>query len=83
VEQLGDTLLHTTAGEQLHHEVVVLELGAAAAAGRRRVCWRPVGHGFTTRSAIAAPVQWDRFDCPAGCGAYQYRHRTRQLRRLI
>jgi len=25
--------------------------------------------------------QWDRFRCPAGCGSFQYRHRTRQLRR--
>jgi CheY-like chemotaxis protein len=25
--------------------------------------------------------QWDRFRCPVGCGAFQYRHRTRQLRR--
>jgi hypothetical protein len=29
------------------------------------------------------PEQWDRFDCPAGCGAFQYRHRTRQVRRII
>jgi len=26
--------------------------------------------------------QWDRFDCPAGCGSYQYRHRTKNVRRL-
>ena len=25
--------------------------------------------------------QWDRFRCPDGCGSFQYRHRTRQLRR--
>jgi CheY-like chemotaxis protein len=24
--------------------------------------------------------QWDRFDCPASCGAFEYRHRTRKLR---
>jgi CheY-like chemotaxis protein len=29
------------------------------------------------------PEQWDRFDCAAGCGAFHYRHRTRQLRRLV
>jgi CheY-like chemotaxis protein len=29
------------------------------------------------------PEQWDRFDCAAGCGAFQYRHRTRQIRRLV
>jgi len=25
--------------------------------------------------------QWDRFRCPSGCGTFQYRHRTRSLRR--
>jgi len=27
------------------------------------------------------PEQWDHFDCPTGCGAFDYRHRTKQLRR--
>jgi len=26
--------------------------------------------------------QWDYFDCPAGCGNFQYRERTRKLRRV-
>jgi CheY-like chemotaxis protein len=26
--------------------------------------------------------QWDYFDCPSGCGSFQYRHRTRKLRHL-
>jgi DNA-binding response OmpR family regulator len=25
------------------------------------------------------PEQWDEFACPAGCGEFQYRHRTRKL----
>lgn len=25
--------------------------------------------------------QWDQFRCPSGCGIFQYRHRTRSLRR--
>jgi two-component system, chemotaxis family, chemotaxis protein CheY len=25
--------------------------------------------------------QWDQFRCPSGCGVFQYRHRTRSLRR--
>ena len=25
--------------------------------------------------------QWDEFRCAAGCGAFEYRHRTRRLRR--
>jgi two-component system, cell cycle response regulator DivK len=26
--------------------------------------------------------QWDRFTCPAGCGSFQFRHRTRRLQRV-
>jgi CheY-like chemotaxis protein len=26
--------------------------------------------------------QWDYFECPGACGSFQYRHRTRKLRRL-
>jgi len=26
--------------------------------------------------------QWDYYDCPAGCGAFQYRQRTQALRRV-
>jgi CheY-like chemotaxis protein len=26
--------------------------------------------------------QWDEFECPRSCGRFQYRHRTRKLRRL-
>ncbi len=26
--------------------------------------------------------QWDYYQCPSGCGAFQYRHRTRRLRRV-
>ncbi len=28
-----------------------------------------------------ASEQWDYYDCPAGCGSFQYRQRTRKLRR--
>jgi CheY-like chemotaxis protein len=28
------------------------------------------------------PEQWDWFVCPASCGTFEYRHRTRSLRRL-
>jgi CheY-like chemotaxis protein len=27
------------------------------------------------------PEQWDHFECPAGCGLFEYRHRTRKLSR--
>jgi hypothetical protein len=25
--------------------------------------------------------QWDEFECPSKCGVFEYRHRTRKLRR--
>jgi CheY-like chemotaxis protein len=28
------------------------------------------------------PEQWDYFECPNGCGAFQHRQRTRKLRRV-
>jgi CheY-like chemotaxis protein len=28
------------------------------------------------------PEQWDYFVCPSGCGAFQYRQRTRRVRRV-
>jgi hypothetical protein len=34
--------------------------------------------GVNARSA----EQWDYFECPAGCGEFQYRQRTRKLRRV-
>jgi hypothetical protein len=32
--------------------------------------------------SVRHPEQWDYFECVAGCGAYQYRPRTRKLRRV-
>jgi two-component system chemotaxis response regulator CheY len=29
-----------------------------------------------------SPEQWDDYRCPAACGTFQYRHRTRRVRRL-
>jgi two-component system chemotaxis response regulator CheY len=29
------------------------------------------------------PEQWDWFVCPSSCGTFEYRHRTRSLRRLV
>jgi CheY-like chemotaxis protein len=31
---------------------------------------------------VRHPEQWDYFRCNAGCGEFQYRHRTRRLRRI-
>lgn len=32
--------------------------------------------------SIKSPEQWDDFECAAGCGTFEYRHRTRKMRRL-
>lgn len=29
------------------------------------------------------PEQWDYFECPTGCGSFQYRERTRKLRKVL
>jgi len=45
-----------------------------------------VGEGIPHESGKAEPAryveQWDYYDCPAGCGAFQYRQRTQTLRRV-
>jgi two-component system chemotaxis response regulator CheY len=48
-------------------------------------CERPLVYVNSQIGGVNAnqPEQWDRFDCAAGCGAFHYRHRTRQLRRLV
>jgi CheY-like chemotaxis protein len=32
--------------------------------------------------SVRHPEQWDYYTCPAGCGTFQYRERTRRLRRV-
>lgn len=32
---------------------------------------------------IRRPEQWDYFTCPGGCGTFQYRVRTRRLRKVL
>jgi CheY-like chemotaxis protein len=39
-------------------------------------------HSYIGGVSAAHPEQWDQFECRAGCGTFQYRQRTRQLRRL-
>jgi len=29
-----------------------------------------------------SPEQWDYYECPSGCGQFQYRQRTRMLRQV-
>jgi CheY-like chemotaxis protein len=39
-------------------------------------------HSYIGGVSAAHPEQWDQFECRAGCGTFQYRQRTRQLRRV-
>jgi two-component system, cell cycle response regulator DivK len=32
--------------------------------------------------SVRHPEQWDYFECPRGCGTFQYRERTRRLRKV-
>ena len=47
-------------------------------------CGQPLHHTKTHVGGVSArhPEQWDYFECGAGCGTFQYRHRTRKVRRV-
>ena len=47
-------------------------------------CDQPLEYQRSYVGGVSAshPEQWDLFECHAGCGTFQYRQRTRQLRRL-
>jgi CheY-like chemotaxis protein len=48
------------------------------------VCDRPLVYVRSHVGGVSArhAEQWDYFECAAGCGTFQYRHRTRRLRRV-
>jgi hypothetical protein len=45
-------------------------------------CDRPLTHRRSHVGGVSAsyPEQWDYFECPGGCGTFQYRVRTRKLK---
>jgi CheY-like chemotaxis protein len=47
-------------------------------------CDRPLSYQRSFIGGVSSkqPEQWDYFDCSAGCGGFQYRQRTRRLRRV-
>ena len=47
-------------------------------------CDRPLKYVKSFIGGVSAkhPEQWDYFECPHGCGTFQYRQRTRKLRRI-
>jgi two-component system, cell cycle response regulator DivK len=48
------------------------------------ICDQPLRYVRSHVGGVSArhPEQWDYFECVAGCGEYQYRQRTRKLRRV-
>jgi two-component system, cell cycle response regulator DivK len=47
-------------------------------------CDRPLlyEHSYIGGVSPRHPEQWDRFTCQTRCGRFEYRHRTRQVRRV-
>jgi CheY-like chemotaxis protein len=47
-------------------------------------CCEPLRYMKSYIGGVSArhPEQWDYFECRTGCGAFQYRHRTRKLRQI-
>jgi len=47
-------------------------------------CDRPLRYLHSNVGGVSArhPEQWDYFECGNGCGTYQYRQRTRKLRKI-
>jgi DNA-binding response OmpR family regulator len=48
-------------------------------------CNRPLTYQRSHLGGVSArhPEQWDYFECPGACGTFQYRERTRKLRKVI
>lgn len=70
---------------RLHQRYVTINPPLTPPAVACPVCVRPLTYVNSQIGGVNAsqPEQWDRFDCAARCGAFQYRHRTRRLRRLL
>lgn len=47
-------------------------------------CDRPLTYKASHLGGVSSrhPEQWDYYECGAGCGTFQYRQRTRKLRRV-
>jgi CheY-like chemotaxis protein len=47
------------------------------------VCDTPLAYQRSHVGGVSArhPEQWDYYECPNGCGTFQYRQRTRRIRR--
>jgi DNA-binding response OmpR family regulator len=48
-------------------------------------CDKPLAYQRTHLGGVSArqPEQWDYYECSSSCGIFQYRHRTRKLRKIV
>jgi hypothetical protein len=48
------------------------------------VCQAPLHykHSYVGGVSAKAAEQWDYYECPVGCGAFQYRQRTRKIKQV-
>jgi CheY-like chemotaxis protein len=67
-----------------HHRHDTTEPPAVPPLLRCPTCDQPLTYMKSHVGGVSArhPEQWDDFECSAGCGAFQYRQRTRKLRRV-
>src|SRR5262245_19489014 len=70
---------------RLHQRYVTVTPPLTPPSVKCPTCDRPMSYVNSQIGGVNASQreQWDRFDCVAGCGAFQFRHRTRQIRRLV
>src|SRR5947209_3732947 len=49
------------------------------------LCDQPLLYKRSHVGGVSArhPEQWDYFECASGCGSFQYRERTRKLRKVL
>jgi len=49
------------------------------------ICDQPLRYTQSYMGGVSAKhaEQWDYFECSGGCGTFQYRQRTRKLRRVL
>jgi hypothetical protein len=45
-------------------------------------CLQPLSYKHTIVGGVQPPERWDHFECPRRCGQFEYRHRTRKLKRV-
>jgi two-component system chemotaxis response regulator CheY len=79
---LGSGELKPRRNSRAHKRYTTTRPPMAPAAVRCPSCDRSLDYESSQIGGVSAvePEQWDYYSCPAGCGRFQYRPRTRKLR---